>query len=191
MARQKDQVLMFSDAELALFKSTFSENEELLYLIRSVLLQFPIKANEKKQLKAFMSEDVYRLIKKRIFPEVDPDSPLTQMGDYFQTLKEDLKSKGPEEMAPIFDAKQLEYEYMTQQFAILKDIDGDHKEKIKLSDLGVLEGKDAYTRYVHTKARNFIMGYVDTMLMLIKNIAGTKTETLEQTKERMTRNSSK
>jgi len=65
------------------------------------------------------------------------------------------------------------------------------EEKIKLSELAKLEGKDNYDRYVHTTARNFLLGYIDPMLLMIKNIAGQKTESVDELKKRITRDSSK
>lgn len=188
MARQKGQVFMFNDEELSLIKNTFSDNEDLLYAIRKVLLQFTLSDNEKAQL-PLITDAVYNVIKKRVFPQIDEEAPLTQLSDMYQTLNEDLKVKDPDVMDLLFDSKQLEIDYLTQQFAVLKGLKVE--ETIKLTDLANLKGKDARTRFVHTKARNFLLPFVDGMLNLIRNIAGDKSETIEQTKKRLERNSSK
>lgn len=189
--RSKNQVLIFNDQELALIKQVFAENEDLLYLVRKVLLQFELTAEEKKIIKSSITPEVFAVIKKRVYPDVMEDAPFSQLGDIYQTLTQDLKSKTVNEMAPLFDAKQLEVEYLDQQFARLKNIDSKSADKIKLNDWASLVGKEPYQRYVQTMARNFILGYVDPMLNLLKSIAGQKTETIEETKKRITRDSSK
>lgn len=183
--------MIFNDAELALIKATFAENDELIYLIRKVLLQFPLKEAERKTIKAIMNEDVFNVVKKRMYPEMSDDFPLGQLGDIYQTLTNDLKSKTVDEMAPLFKAKQLEIEYLEQQFSILKDIDTDFSGGIRLDGLKSLKNMSAEDCYINTVARNFIVAYIDNMLILIKNIAGQKTETVEDQKKRMTRDSSK
>lgn len=191
MARDKDQILIYTEAELQLLKKVFADNEALIYTIRKVLLQFPLTAAEKQMIKLEVTPAVYDLLKKRIFPDLSPDLPLGQLGDIYQTLTNDLKVKMVEDMGPQFRAKQIEIDYFEQQFAVLKDIDAGHDIKIKLEDLKSLLNKTDYDMFVDTTARNFILGYIDPMLNMIKVTAGQKEETVAQTKERMTRDSSK
>ena len=186
--RQKGQVLIFNDQELSLIKATFADNEDLLYAIRKVLLQLKLTDQEQKLIDS-MSKEVYAVVKKRLYPDIDGDSPLTQIGDIYQTLTKDLQSKSVEDMKPLFDAKQLEIDYLNQQFNVLKG--KKVEEKIKLSELGNLIGKDNYERFVHTTARNFLLGYIDPMLLMLKKIAGQKTESVDELKKRITRDSSK
>jgi len=170
MAREKGQVFLFNDAELSLIKSVFAENEELVYAIRNVLLQFELSPEEKKLVKNFVTEPVVAVLKKRIFPEVTKELPLTQLGDLWQTLNKDLQSKSPEEMAPLFEAKYLEIEYLEQQFRVLEN--SDSEAPIKLALLATVKGKSFTSMFVDTTARNFLIAYVDGMLMHLKVIAG-------------------
>lgn len=186
--RQKGQLFIYNDKELELIKNTFSENEDLLYAIRNVLLQFPLSDLDKQNLK-LLNDDVVAVIKKRIFPQIDSEAPLTQLSDMYQTLNEDLKTKSIEEMDLLFEAKILEVDYLTQQFSILRGLNVE--EVIKLDELANLKGKNSSLRFIHTKARNFLLPFVDSMLMLLKNIAGSKNETVEETKKRLDRNSNK
>lgn len=180
---------MFSKGELALLKKVFAGNDELLYAVRNVLLQFPLSEQEQAMIKTEITPEVFALIKKRLYPEPNPDLPLTQQGDIYQTLTNDLKTKTVEEMAPLFDAKQLEVDYLDQQFARLKDIDA--PEDIRFDALASLRDKSPYQRYVDTTARNFLLGYIDPMLNNLKVLAGTKDETPEQQQARLTRDSNK
>lgn len=180
---------MYNDTELSLIKTVFAENEELIYAIRKVLLQFPLTEAETVMVKNAMTPEVYAILKKRIFPDVSEDAPLGQIGDIYQTLTNDLKSKNVEDMEPLLAAKQLEIDYLEQQFSVLK---GEKTgEKIKLDAMKIIEGNSAFDAYVGNTARNFILGYIDPMLALIRSIAGQKEESVEEQKERMTRNSSK
>lgn len=180
---------MFSNAELTLIKNTFADNDELLYAIRNVMLQFPISDEEKQALKAQITPEVYALLKKKLLPEVDPSAPFGQLADLSQTLTNDLKTKAPEEMDALFAAKKLELMYLRQQMAVLRDFDA--PQPFKLADWAELLDNAPFTNYVNTTARNFILGFVDPMLRDFKVLAGTKTESLEKQKERLTRDSSK
>lgn len=182
---------MFSDAELSVISNTFSgDGEDSLYLIRNVLLQFPLTVDEKKKLKGIMTPAVYDVVKKKILPSFDPDAPLGQLGDLNQSLTADLKTKSVDEMEVLFDAKRLEIAYLTQQFEYLKDIEIEYSPEIILSDMASLTGSPK-TVFVHNTARNFLAGYVDTFLIQLKTIAGTKDETPEQKLKRLSRDSSK
>lgn len=181
---------MFNEAELRLIKSVFSDNDDLLYAIRKVLLQFSLSDVEKLAVKTQMTPEVYAVVKKRVFPDIDEDAPFGQIGDIYHTLKTKLESKGVEEMAPHFAATKLIVDYLAQQFESLKDIDKPLMATIRLDSLKEITA-DHYTNYVNHNARNFIIGFVDSMLFMLKGIAGVKEETVEQQKERITRNSSK
>lgn len=188
---------MFSDAELSLIKNTFAgDGEDFLYLIRNVLLQFPMSEEDKKKLKGVMSAEVYRVVKKKLLPEVDPDLPFGQLGDLNQSLTNDLKVKGVEDMAPLFAAKRLEIDYLTQQFEYLMDVEREFTPSIVLDEMAVINrhgeqgAANVYDNYVNTTARNWLLGYVDSFLIQLKTLAGSEKETVEEAKKRLTRDSS-
>ncbi len=188
--RDEGQVLIYNKQELDLIKAVFGNNEELLYIIRKVLLQFPMTEFETKMIKSSITPEVYAVIKKRLLPEMDADAPLTQLGDLYQSLNNDLKAKDVVAMAPLFAAKKIEIEYLEQQFKVLKDIDAGSEQKIILDDLKYIT-EDAEETYVKTTARNFLLSYVDSFLNMFKNMAGAKEETDEERTKRLTRDSSK
>jgi hypothetical protein len=193
--RDKNQVMMFSDAELDLIKKTFADNEELLYAIRNVMLQFPVSDAEREALKSQVTPEVFALLKKKLLPEISPDAPLTQLADLRQTLTNDLKTKTPEEMAPLFSAKVREMAYLEQQFEVLNELANsfisDSPRPLKLDDWKLRADMSADDAFVATTARNFILGFVDPMLRDFSVLAGTKTESPEKQKERLMRNSAK
>ena len=189
--RQKGQILMFNDIELSLIKNSFSDNEDLIYAIRKVLLQFELTKDEKKILKQAMTPELYAVVKKRIFPELDPDAPLFQLSDMYQSLAGELSKKEAGEMREQFQAKQIEIDYLTQQFEVLKDIDKKVEQKTKLADLASIDMEDTTQTYINLTARNYLLSYVDSFLNHLKVLAGQKTETIEETKKKLIRDSNK
>src|SRR5205823_973194 len=83
-------------------------------------------------------------------------------------------------MKAVFEAKQLKITYLEQQFQTLREgatstVSDRGPHRIKLSYLASLErlnGEDnhiwARRCFVNATARNFILGYVDPMLNMIK-----------------------
>lgn len=188
--RDKNQVFIFNDEELSLIKNTFADNDALLYAVRKVFLQFPLTGPERGLLKLAITPAVFAVLKKRILPELSDEFPLSQLPTILSTLTEQLKVRSVEEMAPLFAAKALEIAYLEQQFAVLENIDTDVEQKIQLSVLSKIDDTPIVA-FVNTQAYLFLLGYIDPMLGFIKSIAGSKSETVEQAKKRMDRNSSK
>jgi hypothetical protein len=189
---EKNQQFIFNSNELSLLKNTFAENEPLLYTLRKVFLQFDLSKDEIVHLKSAINADVVDVLKKRILPDLSADYPLGQIPSMMTTLTDELRSLHVEEMEPRFKAKVMEEAYLNQQFTALEAILADKKipdPEIVLKELGQLAGKDAGDAYVEMTAYLFLLGYVDPMFIMIRAIAGEKEETLDQQKERMTRNS--
>ena len=187
MNPEKDQVFIFNEEELSLIKNTFSENEPLIYAIRKVLLQFELNDGDKALLK-LVNADVLNVLRKRMLPELSNVFPLGQLPSLMSTLTRQLEGKDVDDMALQFKAKQLQIDYLEQQFAVLAGEEVD--EKIKLADLGTIT-KDSEETFINMTAYLFLLGYIDPMLIMIKTIAGKKEETLAQLNERLKRDSNK
>lgn len=187
--RDKDQVLMFNNAEIGLIKAVFADNDELLYVIRKVLLQFELSKEEIATLKTFMNPELHAVVKKRVFPDWGSEYPLTQIPSFVTSLTTEIRQRKEEDMIGLFEAKEIEMDYLEQQFKVLNG--EDVEQKINLIDLARLKGKDSHQKFVDMTAYLYLMGHIDPMLVFLKNIAGQKTETVEQAKKRMTQNSSK
>lgn len=189
MQPEKDQYFIFSEAELSLIKNTFTDNDALLFAIRNVLLQFPLSDGQKATLSVGLNENVISVLRKRIIPELLPTYPLGQLPSILTTLTKDLGSRDVVDMEPQFEAKQLEIDYLEQQF---QKLEGKVvEERISLKRMGELKDKSPREQFVDMTAYLFLLGYIDPMLGMIKNIAGQKDETPEQQKKRLTRDSSK
>ena len=191
MARDKDQLFIFSKSELALIKAVFADNDALIYTIRKVLLQFPLTLAEEELIRMSVTEPVYDVLRKRILPLMSPDFPLNQIPSILTTITNDLKVKSIDEMIPLFEAKQLEIDYLEQQFRILKDIDYVQESSISLVGLAELKDKTASRQFVDMTAYLFLLGYIDPCMTMIKVLAGQKDETPEQQEARLSKDSSK
>lgn len=189
MQPEKGQYFIFSEAELSLIKNTFSDNDELLYAIRNVLLQFPVSDGQKATLSVGLNENVISVLRKRIIPEIAPTFPLGQLPSLLTTISKDLGIRDVVDMEPQFQAKELEIAYLEQQFNKLEGKSND--ESINLKRMGELKGKTRHEQFVDMTAYLFLLGYIDPMLGMMKNLAGTKEETPEEQKNRLTRDSSK
>lgn len=189
MQPNKDQKFIFSDVELELIKNTFAENDELLYAIRNVLLQFELSDAQKQMIKSQVTPEVYTILRKRILPTPDGSFPLTQLPSIWTTITSDIKTRSVEDMGYLLEAKVTEVSYLEQQFGVLKDLDA--PQPIKLADMAKVIGQNKEQSYVGMTAYLFLLGYVDPSLNFIKSIAGEKVETLEEQKKRLDRDSNK
>lgn len=196
--RDPDQVFIFNKGELQLIKATFADNDELIYAIRKVFLQIPLTDADMALIKAQVTPAVLAVLRKRILPEFNDDYPLTQIPDFFSTLTKDIEKLGVKDMGPLFEAKQLEEDYLLQQFEVLANLDGTvtyiadkatYIADISLERLRSMLGKSDERRYIDTTARNYLLGYIDPMLLHMKTLAGAKDETPDQQEKRLKRNS--
>ena len=193
---QPNQELMFNDEELSLFRNTFAENDELLKMIRKVFLQYALTNEEKGAIRQSCTPAVLELLRKRILPEPKADAGLGQTATLLFSLNDALRSKTPEEMYPQFKAKSLEIDYIAQQFEVLEAIatEGEIPEQtIWLDDLefSVEQEWGVEEAFINMTAYLFLLTYVDQSMLMVKALAGSKAETIEEQKKRLTRNSSK
>lgn len=189
--RQKDQKMRFTDPELSVIKGLFSDNEDLLYTVRKVMLQFELTPDEQKNVDGMMNETVIALLYKTFLPSIDADAPMFQMTDMLLGLGADIKTLSPEGAWPFIKAKELEMKYLSQQLRVLT---GASKiQKISLEKMGDISGteKDGEKMYVNVVARNYLLSYIDSNCQQLKMLAGLKHETVEQTKIRLQQDSAK
>ena len=193
--RQKNQLMKYNDQELELLRVLFKDNEDLLFIIRKVFLQFELEEAERKILDGVMNDKTFALLKKIFFPEIDPDAPLFQISDLILTLKNEMEGK--ESSALIFQAKQIEMDYLAQQLEVLKDEKAE--QKIKLSELAKLSDgeviKDAYELIPNITARNWLLSKIDTEIRDMKILSQRSAEQnkyeMKKVMEAMKKNSNK
>jgi hypothetical protein len=187
--REPNQKLRFTTIELNLLKGLFADNEELLFLIRKVMLQFTLTQDEKDLLARTMNNTVWDLMRKVFSPELDPSAPILQLAHMAVGL--DIKSLSPDGAWPFIKAKEIEMNYINQQLEVLRG--GTDEPKIVLNDLVQMNyiKKDRELAYINLNAWNFLLAYIDSNINQMKVLAGLKSETVEETIKRLAMNSNK
>lgn len=189
MDKKKTQTMRISDLELELIKSLFADNEALLFIIRKVFIQADITEEESKLIEqSFKTDEVHKMMRKVFLPEIDTDVPLGQNIDLWMTI--DLKDKNPDELFTHLIAREKVIAFIEEGLSRLKiPVKAGTDKLIKFS---IAEEKaKAEETYINLLARNTVINHVDQQLIQIKLLAGQKTETIEQTKSRLQKDSTK
>lgn len=187
--KKQEQKMRFSDADLSLVKNTFAENPDLLKALRKVFLQIPLDALDKQTLTGNIlgKPTVMKLIRKCYLPEIDADAPIHQVIDLWMTV--DIKDKDPDQAWHHLVARDLLIKYLEQQLHVLDTLD-ENSAKIRFADLTTL-GVSTEKAFVNLIVRNQIVTHNEQQLAQLTVLAGMKNETVEQTKERLKRDSAR
>lgn len=178
--------MRFSDAELSLIKNTFSENDDLIKAIRKVMLQLTLDPIDVSVLNAVKPQQVQSVIRKAFLPTIDGNAPLHQVIDLWMTVK--LDGKSVKEGFLQIKARELLIKIIDEQLQVLE---GKKKRgRVNLSKLTLVKDKeeDVIAKVI---ARNTYITHVEQMLVELLLLAGLKEETLEQTMERLQKNSNR
>lgn len=180
--------MRYSDSELSVIKTTFVENDELLKAIRKFFLQLDMTVAEKGMIKEIKNKpELLAVLRKSFLPTIDGDAPFQQVVDLFMTLK--IDDKDPEQALVHIMSRKLLIDYLEQQLRELetgKSIGG-----IIFEDLTSFDKKDTTESYVNLLTRNTIIGHTEMQLNQFIVLAGQTDETVEQTKDRLFKNSAK
>lgn len=184
------QKMRYNDAELALFKALFAGDDRLLFIIRKVMFQSDITEEERETLRSSMTEPVMALMYKTFMPTLDPTAPFFQVIDLVIGLRDEMKTNGPDDAWPHIKAKELEINYILQQLKALTAVE---KPDIVFKDLSDLSGAKPQREavFIRITARNYLVSFIDSMCNQMQFLAGLKEETVEETKDRLARDSAK
>lgn len=183
---KKEQKMRYNDEELSTIKDLFAENDDLLRVLRKVFLQMPLNAIDLALAEVFKTPKTSAVLRKAFLPALDPEAPINQITDLWFNV--DIASRTPEEAMWHLKARRYVINYLNQQ---LESLGGKSKQEIRFEDLVSGEGKDVVDIYSRVIARNDIIKQVEGTLNVFKILAGFKNETLEQTQERLRKDSSK
>ena len=178
------QKLRFTDAELALIKSLFADNDALVTVVRKVFFEKELTPNETQKLDTLKSDKAKAVIRKIFLPELDLEAPIGQMIDLLMTVN--FTNLSPVEAHNHIKARHLVIELLD---AHLKELDGEtptisYQSLSKLTD-------NAEIDFIQLTARNSYIAHIEAMLNQIVSLAGRKDETPEQTIERLHKDSAK
>lgn len=186
--------LRYTDVELSILKATFAENEPLLKAVRKVFLQLPLGEQDENELNVFKgNEELNRIMRKTFLPELDGDTPLGQQIDLWMILN--IIEKTPEEAEPHMAAREWVINYIEQGLDALQgEIDINNRWILETFIPKLVNNEsepNAKVLYSKLIARNTIVQHVEMVLNQINFLAGLKTETTEETKKRLMKDSNK
>lgn len=80
MQEKKKQVMRYGEAELALIKGMFKDNNALVIALRKVFLQMPLNVLDTEIIiNTFKGrKENLTVIRKCFYPELEPEAPLSQ-----------------------------------------------------------------------------------------------------------------
>lgn len=188
---KENQTNRFSDEELSAIKSIFAENLETVEALRKLFLDFPLDVVDIGALTFFKEEINKKVLRKAFLPKIETQAPLQQMVDLWLTLKVD--DKHPEEAINFILARELLLELLEERFNKLDEVLAG-KELSEITTLNSLipsKEKSPAENYVHLLARNTIVTHSDQQLTMFYMLAGKKDETIEETRKRLQKNSTK
>jgi hypothetical protein len=188
---KKKQTMRYSEEELQLIKSVFAENDELLKAIRKVFYQLPLTALDLSLLSiAFAGkEEVKKILRKTYLPEITGDLPIQQNFDLWLTLH--LKDMPVAEAAIHIKSVKIWIDYIEQQLKVIEKGNYGKKQKIVFNKLVDIKDKVDWDMYADMLARNTIINHTEQQLRQLQILAGLKTETTEETIERISKDSNK
>lgn len=179
--------MRFNDVELGLIKNTFSDNEVLLKSLRKFFLELPMSELEELSVKN-MSKEVKAVVRKTFLPELEGDAPFHQVIDLWMTLE--IKGKDVDTVYTEALAREELIDYLNGKLLELEGV-LPAKEEIDFSDYVKIDNKDPLEVYIGLTVRNTMLAHVEMQLNQFQVLAGQKDETVEETKERLFKNSSK
>jgi len=177
--------LRFSEEELSLLQSTFSDRQDLFVVIRKKFLQIELNEQDEKLLEIVTDEAVADVLKKVFFPEITGNEPVNEIIDLRMSIA--LKELDIEKGYIESSAREVLANY-TEEF--IWDLYEGVKKTIMFEDFKFVEGDESKT-YENLYTRNTLLAHIEGRLHQIQILAGEKNETPEEKKERLQQDSTK
>ena len=185
MDKSKIQQMRISDVELDLLKGTFADKDEVMKIIRNLFLGLETSNDEKELVRSlFKGEALRKMMRKQFLPELQPDIPVGQNIDLWMTI--DIKDKDGYSQRQMIEARGELIDMMDKALNLLVD------PYLSLVDLSAWSRKPwGEGKAGSLLARNTYISHIEAQMGVIKVLSGLKSETVEETKERLMKNSTK
>lgn len=182
----KKQLPSANEQDISLLQSLFANNERLLKLIRTALFGLPLSVSEKETLRGlFANKELVRIFKRRFMPSFDDvDVPIGQTLDLWAGVE--IRGISKDAIYQAVHARQKLIDMTARGIERLID---PSTEPVDLKYNPVINFSDDL--HITLIARNSYLSNVENQLGLIKLIAEQKVETVDETKKRLAKNSSK
>lgn len=183
---KKPQRLRYTDAELSLMKNTFCDNPDILLAIRKFFLEMPLDPIDGTYIENIKNKkELVKLLGKTFLPQLDPNAPPHQLIDLWMIVE--MKDKTVDVSYPLILARNVFIKYLENKLATL---DG-AKSVYEFAKFVEIDGKTPLELFVNLTVRNTLIAHVEMQLAQFALLSGESDETVEQTKERLFKNSSK
>jgi len=173
--------MRYDNNELSIIKGTFSENEELIFALRSHLLGDKVETN----IISKMSDESIEILIKTLYPEISSETGLHHNVDLYSGVA--VRESGENSLMEIL-SRDIMSDYIFERLSSIKT--KKFKENKTLKNLLDRKVEDK-ERCVNLLARNTIVSHIDFQLQQLVFLAGKKDETPEETIARLQKNSSK
>lgn len=180
------QELMYSNKDIELIKSVFSENDELLILIRKLFCGAELTVDEKKIITtSFSNPEAIEVFKRKVYGINNLETPVGQLSDFWLGVESQIFGASRDTIYQAISSKELVLSMFTKAFALLSNPDG---EKVDVSVRPLLEADPLGIKII---ARNLYMKAIETSLLAVKTISGIKIESVDEAVKRLKSDSSK
>lgn len=178
--------LMYSEKDIQTIKSVFTENDVLLVAIRKLFFGATLTGEEKDMIRsAFSNSAVVEAFRRKVYSINNLGTPIGQLSDFWLGTESQVFGSNPDTIKQALLSKELVLQMFTKSFDLLTNVDG---EQVSVDVVVDTENDPLGIKLI---ARNLYMKAIETALLAMKTIAGTKTETAEQAIKRLTKDSSK
>lgn len=177
--------MRISDSELSLIKATFAENDELLLIMRKAFFDFPLSTDERAILETHLASDQIKHVMRKMFlPEIQADIPIGQSIDLYMTIE--MRDKDPMRAMVDVEVRQKLIEMIEVGLeCLVGNIPLEKREIVNYKPVMRPE------EFIRLSARNAYITHVEQQLLQLKLLSGMKQETIEETKERLKKDSMK
>lgn len=184
MAEQK---LMYSNKDIELIKSIFSENDALLLAIRKLFFGVDITQEEKNIVtSAFSNPEAVEVFRRKVYGLNNFDTPIGQLSDFWLGAESQIFGASRDTVYQTIASKELIFSMFEKAIKLLTNPDG---EKVDINSMKMSIEADPLGIYLI--ARNLYMKAVESALLAVMTIAGMKTETVEDAVKRLKQDSTK
>lgn len=174
-----ERIFAFNDEDMATIKSLFADNDAAVRAIRNHYLQFP-QTTEELAVISMLTPKQMEFISRLFLPTANPDNPLGRISDAWGSIN----TENGLGAIPFIKARHRTLKYLKQQNDLLNG------EGERILTLDVVEADDMES-FIMVETRRVLFTMVDGQLRLCVSLAGKKEETIEETKERLQKDSTK
>ena len=192
--KKKKPAFRYSESEINLIKTTFSDNDELLMALKKSMLQLELtEAEEVAILNTFKGKTELMTVLRKFFTPTleDKNIDVHQMTDMWSIIEREInfRDRKVEDAWPHLVVADLVIEYLNNQ---LKVLSGESEgNRISFKELTKLTPDNQLLSYTGVLARNLIFTRVEKVIMAIYGMSLNKNETPEELAERLALNSNK